>query len=92
MRLKFSEVKPKMTELFALTNNNNNGNKNGSYLLNYCHIVDNVRCSVYIMSLNPPITLGGKYHYCYSIQLSEANTVVITLSFQMEEWRLEEAE
>lgn len=49
----------------------------------------NVRCSIYIMSLNlppPTITLGGKYHYSHSIQIYEANIVIITLSFQIEEW------
>lgn len=95
-RLKFSEVKPKMTKLFALLinhhNNVNKHKKSGSYLLNYCHVVDNVRCSVYMISLNPSISSGGKCYCYHSIQLHGGNTITITLPFQMAEWRPEEAE
>lgn len=88
-RLKFSEFKPKMTKLFALLiNNNNNGNKHknsGSYLLNYCHVVDNMRCSIYMISLNPSNSSGGKYYCYHSIQLYVANTITIMLPFQMAE-------
>lgn len=43
------------------------------------HIVDNMRCS---------INTGCMYYFYHSVQLYEVNTIIITLPFQMEEWRL----